>query len=151
MRYRDRNILSKVLSQRPVGFYAGIDPTAPSLHLGHLLPLMVLFWAYIHGHNTVSLIGSATAQIGDPSGRLVSRAETKQDIHRINAENLTRQVDTLWTRVAEYSTRHGYKPTSYGKTMLLDNRDWLFRLNIVEFLLSLGSSMRIGAMLGRDT
>ncbi|QIW97571.1 hypothetical protein AMS68_003089 [Peltaster fructicola] len=145
----DREHLRHVLQQRQVGFYAGIDPTAPSLHLGHLLPLMVLFWLYNHGHHAISLIGGATAQVGDPAGRLVSRTKTDQSTQSTNAESLHRQVCQIWERAEAYGRRHGY--TQSGKRTLLNNAEWLQSLNIIEFLRILGSGMRIGAMLGRDT
>jgi tyrosyl-tRNA synthetase len=55
-----REALDWLLTEKPVGVYVGVDPTAPSLHVGHLLPLMALYWMYLHGFPTVSLVGSAT-------------------------------------------------------------------------------------------
>lgn len=52
----DRDALDRLLTSKRIGAYSGIDPTAPSLHLGHLLPLMVLFWLHAHGHHTTSLV-----------------------------------------------------------------------------------------------
>jgi tyrosyl-tRNA synthetase len=51
-----RQTLDWLLTQKPVGAYVGVDPTAPSLHVGHLLPLMALYWMYLHGYYTVSLV-----------------------------------------------------------------------------------------------
>jgi tyrosyl-tRNA synthetase len=51
-----REALDWLLTEKPIGAYVGVDPTAPSLHVGHLLPLMVLYWMYIHGYYTVSLV-----------------------------------------------------------------------------------------------
>nr|POE77685.1 tyrosine--trna ligase, mitochondrial [Quercus suber] len=148
---RDRNALDKLLRTRRVGFYAGIDPTAPSLHLGHLLPLMVLFWLYHHGHHVVSLIGGATAQVGDPSGRLVSRTKTDEDVHESNNGAMTEQVERLWKRAVEYGQRHRLDSDHSGKLELLNNEAWLAKLNILSFLKTMGNGTRIGTMLGRDT
>nr|OQO23118.1 hypothetical protein B0A51_08648 [Rachicladosporium sp. CCFEE 5018] len=147
----DRNVLSNLLRKKHVGVYAGIDPTAPSLHLGHLLPLMVLFWLYMHGHNAVSLIGGATARVGDPSGRLKSRERTASSVHASNAQSLHVQVETLWQNATASGQKHGHEQKPEWRRQLLDNADWLGKVDIVSFLQLLGSGMRIGTMLGRDT
>ena len=56
LQYRERDDLDKLMTQKRVGIYAGFDPTAASLHVGHLLPLMVLFWFYIKGFSSTSLV-----------------------------------------------------------------------------------------------
>ena len=147
----DRNTLGRLLRSRNVGFYAGIDPTAPSLHLGHLLPLMVLFWVSLHGHNAVSLVGGATARVGDPSGRLTSRAKTAENVQEANFKAMLVQTGELWKSVMKYAQRHGYKDEQIGQYMLLNNGEWLDKLNILDFLKTLGNGMRVGTMLGRDT
>lgn len=54
---RDRELLEKIITEKRVGIYAGVDPTAPSLHIGHMLPFMVLAWAYVYGIRAVWLVG----------------------------------------------------------------------------------------------
>lgn len=147
----DRNGLEKVLQQRKAAIYAGIDPTAPSLHLGHLLPLMVLFWMSLYGHKVVSLVGGGTARVGDPSGRLTSRADTAADVQRSNFEAMFEQTGELLKSVKRYARRHGYREQEIGEHRLLDNAEWLDKLNVLDFLKMLGNGMRIGTMLGRDT
>jgi tyrosyl-tRNA synthetase len=149
--HSDRNVLNKVLQTKQVGVYAGIDPTAPSLHLGHLLPIMVLFWLYNHGHHAVSLVGGATARVGDPSGRLTSRERTQTSVQEANFQALYKEVGRVWKNAATYGEHHGYKAKPTWKKSLLDNADWLLKLNVVSFLQMLGSGMRVGTMLGRDT
>lgn len=149
--HSDREALNQILQKKQVGIYAGIDPTAPSLHLGHLLPLMVLFWLYNHGHHTVSLVGGATARVGDPSGRLTSREKTQTSIQEANFQALYKEVGRLWENAAKYGQRHGFEPKKSWRKTLLDNADWLLKLNVVSFLQMLGTGMRIGTMLGRDT
>jgi len=112
---------------------------------------MVLFWLYLHGHHTVSLVGGATARVGDPSGRLTSREKTDGSIQDANFQSLYNQVGKVWQTASNYGQRHGYKLESQGKRQLLDNADWLMKLDIVSFLQMLGTGMRIGTMLGRDT
>lgn len=147
----DRNTLEHLLRSRKVGFYAGIDPTAPSLHLGHLLPLMVLFWVSLHGHNVVLLVGGATARVGDPSGRLTSRTKTAEDVQESNFKAMFTQTGQLWKNVVNYARRHGYEESKIGQHDLLNNGEWLDNLNVLDFLKTLGNGMRVGTMLGRDT
>ena len=106
---------------------------------------------YIHGHHTVSLVGGATARVGDPSGRLISRDRTASSVQDANFKSLFRQVSNVWETAAKYGQRHGYEPKKEWKRQLLDNADWLLKLDIVSFLQQLGTGMRIGTMLGRDT
>ena len=147
----DRKTLDSLLRNRQLSFYAGIDPTAPSLHLGHLLPLMVLFWLYIHGHKTISLIGGATARVGDPSGRLTSRAKTTESVHDTNFRSLYKQVGAIWQNTEKYGVKHGYMPKPEWHREVMNNATWLEKLNVIDFATLLGSGTRLGPMLGRDT
>ena len=147
----DRGVLNKLLRTKHVGIYAGVDPTAPSLHLGNLLPIMVLFWVSLYGHQAISLIGAATARVGDPTGRLTSRAKTAESTQAENAVQMFNQMVALWKNATKYAERHGYKDTQIGKARLLENAKWLDQLSILDFLKVLGSGMRLGTMLGRDT
>jgi tyrosyl-tRNA synthetase len=140
--------LSNLVLRRRLTFYAGIDPTAPSLHLGHLLPLMVLFWATICGHNAISLIGGATARVGDPTGRLVSRQEMGEDVQAKNLKSIKKQVGALWAHMNDITKDS--RPGSM-EWKVLDNAEWLSKVNILEFLRIVGSGMRVGTMLGKDT
>ena len=112
---------------------------------------MVLFWLYHHGHNVVSLVGGATARVGDPSGRLTSRARTAESVHETNFKTMFAQVGRIWENASIYGQRHGYQGSSNGRRELLDNASWLDSLNILDFLKLMGNGMRLGAMLGRDT
>lgn len=147
----DRNGLDNLLRSKRAAIYAGIDPTAPSLHLGHLLPLMVLFWMSLDGLRVVSLVGGGTAKVGDPSGRLTSRAKTAEDVQQSNFQGMWDQTARLLKSMRKYAQRHGYKEGDMGEHRLLNNAEWLDQLNVLDFLKSLGNGMRIGAMLGRDT
>ncbi|GAB7355467.1 hypothetical protein MBLNU459_g5968t1 [Dothideomycetes sp. NU459] len=147
----DRSALDSLLTSRRVGAYAGIDPTAPSLHLGHLLPFMILFWLYIHGYSTTSLIGGATARIGDPTGRLTSRTEPKAQTRMSNLVSMHNQVRGLWMNVDKIAKKHGYVKTLAWKRAVLNNSTWMNKLSIVDFLSFMGKGARLGTMLGRDT
>ncbi|KAI5197430.1 hypothetical protein AUEXF2481DRAFT_63237 [Aureobasidium subglaciale EXF-2481] len=147
----DRNALDKLLTDKCIGAYSGIDPTAPSLHLGHLLPMMVLFWMYIHGHKAVSVIGGATARIGDPTGRLISRQEMDRDTIASNFISLQSCVRAMWQNAERYAERHGYPKEKTWSRSVKNNTVWLRKLKIIDFLTDAGTVARMGAMLGRDT
>jgi len=147
----DRNALDKLLTDKQIGAYSGIDPTAPSLHLGHLLPMMVLFWMYIHGHKAVSIIGGATAKVGDPTGRLTSRQEMDRNTRTSNLVSLHNCVRAMWKSVDVYAERHGYKKDDTWSKSIQNNSVWLSKLSIIDFLSDAGTVARMGAMLGRDT
>jgi len=147
----DRNVLDRLLRTRRIGFYAGIDPTAPSLHLGHLLPLMVLFWLFHHGHSVVSLVGGATARVGDPTGRLTSRQSHADATHAQNFQKMYSQVEDIWDKAVCLGEQRFAPTRQSGQYKLLNNAQWLEKVNVLDFLKMMGNGMRIGAMLGRDT
>ena len=134
-----------------IGGYVGIDPTAPSMHLGHLLPFMALFWMWFHGHPAVLLLGGATARIGDPTDRLNSREiMSNADI----AKNITKihyQLTRLWSNVAALRAKYGYQEDWAAKRSLLNNNMWLGSLSLYDFSKRLARHTRMGPMLSRDT
>lgn len=143
----DRNKLDELLRTKRMGFYCGVDPTAPSLHIGHLLPFMLSFWMFKYGHHVVSLVGGATVYVGDPTGRLSTRNELSRDERRTNIDSIEKQLGDLWMRVEgdKASTR------KRGRREILNNKSWLKDLKLMHFLREMGSGVRLGAMLGRDT
>ena len=89
--------------------------------------------------------------MGDPSGRLTSRAKTAETLHTANFNSMHAQLGRLWQNAETYGARHGTLDYDHGKRELLNNASWLNSLNILDFLKTIGSGMRIGTMLGRDT
>lgn len=146
-----RQALDWLLTEKRIGAYVGVDPTAPSLHVGHLLPLMALYWMYLHGYYTVSLLGAGTVQIGDPSGRTTARTRQGTDTQSMNVASIQWQLSSLWTNVKCLGIRHQYSHQVSRRQDLLNNRAWLEKLNAVELMRDLGSGMRLGAMLARDS
>jgi tyrosyl-tRNA synthetase len=134
-----------------IGAYVGIDPTASSLHVGHLLPLMSLFWMYVHGFHTVSLLGGATAKIGDPTDRLKSREREESHIRTAKMVKMHYQLKRIWLNIELYGKKYGYNWEWAWHRELSNNNMWLNRLPIIEFLQMLGPGMRIGTMLARDS
>jgi tyrosyl-tRNA synthetase len=140
-----------MMTEKRIGAYVGIDPTASSLHVGHMLPLMSLFWMYVHGYHTISLLGGATAKIGDPTDRLTTREETKKAIRTQNTVKMHYQLKQLWLNVEAYGGKYGYNWKWAWKRALVNNNTWMDTLPIMEVLQVLGPGMRMGSMLARDT
>ncbi|KAJ4992737.1 Tyrosine-tRNA ligase, mitochondrial [Stagonosporopsis vannaccii] len=146
-----RETLDWLLTEKRIGVYVGVDPTAPSLHVGHLLPLMALYWMYLHGFHTVSLLGGGTAQIGDPSGRMTARSHQGKDVRAMNTSSIRRQLEQLWTHVQCLGIKHHYPQETSRKQDVLNNRAWLEGLSAISLMRDLGSGMRLGTMLSRDS
>ncbi|KAH0841782.1 Tyrosine--tRNA ligase, mitochondrial [Fonsecaea pedrosoi] len=146
-----REDLDKLLTHRRVGVYAGIDPTAPSLHVGHMVPFMVLGWLYIHGYKANFLLGGFTASIGDPSGRLKGREMMSPSQRKGNMAAMHIQLKRLGASIETYAARKGYAREWAWRRSLENNVTWWSKVTAREFLSILGRHIRIGPMLGRDT
>ncbi|OTA95029.1 hypothetical protein M434DRAFT_237169 [Hypoxylon sp. CO27-5] len=144
--------IRELMRRQRIGAYVGIDPTAPSLHVGHLLPLMPLFWMYINGYRAISVVGGATAKVGDPTGRLHSREPiTKADI-TMNITKIHYQLKRIWLNVESQAGRFGYKkePRVWSRA-LVNNSQWYNSLRFIEIVDRLFKGMRLGPMLSRET
>jgi tyrosyl-tRNA synthetase len=149
--HRDRDQLNDFLIDNRVGAYVGVDPTASSLHVGHLLPFMSIFWMYLHGYHAVSLLGGATAKIGDPTGRLASRPKEAAAVRTANMVNMHYQMKKLWLNVEMMGRKYGYNWEWAWHRELVNNNAWMNKLGILELLQILGPGMRMGTMMSRDT
>lgn len=132
--------------------YAGVDPTAKSLHIGHLIPLMCLLHFQIRGHRIIPLIGGATGRVGDPSGRLVERqlADVKQV--EDNVVNLTSSIQAFFKRAYLYAGSHvsldsNVKP----EPVVRSNLDWHGSFTLLDFLQAVGVHARVNTMLNRES
>jgi tyrosyl-tRNA synthetase len=130
----DINGLSLLMDKEPVTFYIGCDPTAASLHIGHMVP----FFAFRHlreaGQKCIALIGEGTARIGDPSGRSETRKMLSYETLGGNAAAITAQLDRFI----------GFDGTS---AWTANNKDWLASLNYIDFLRDIGSHFSVNRML----
>ncbi|KHN98922.1 Tyrosyl-tRNA synthetase [Metarhizium album ARSEF 1941] len=143
--------IKEIMRVKRIGAYVGVDPTADSLHLGHLLPFMPLFWLWFHGYPAVTLLGGATARIGDPTGRLQSRENlTNSEISK-NVTKIHYQLTRLWTNAVTLRDKYGYRKDWAAKRHLLNNNMWLQGLSVYDFTKRLARNTRIGPMLSRDT
>ncbi|KAJ5498131.1 Raffinose synthase [Penicillium expansum] len=147
----ERDLLHKVLTEKRAGIYVGIDPTAPSMHVGHMLPFMVLAWGYVWGLPVTFLLGGATSRVGDPSGRLKGRDAVHSSIRKANMASMHMQLKKLGSSIEQYGRRHGHEKNPMWKRALTNNNTWWNSMPFLEVLRDLGAFMRLGPMLGRDT
>jgi len=135
----DEEALRKSL-EKPITLYIGFDPTAPSLHIGNLVVLLVLRRFQMAGHNPIALIGGATGLVGDPSGR--------------NEERVLNSVETVAAWVAKYReqlSRFLDFNTQDNPARLVNNLDWTENLSTIEFLRDIGKHFSVNQMLAKDS
>ncbi len=134
----DAEGLSKLLEEKSVSLYCGVDPTGDSMHVGHLIPFIMLKRFQLAGHRPVILIGGATGTIGDPSGRQSER--TLQTLEQVqeNVAKLTAQMKKLFMTEGDNQLR------------LVNNYDWIHKINVIEFLRDYGKNFSINTMLAKD-
>ncbi|KAK8103376.1 tRNA synthetase class I [Apiospora kogelbergensis] len=143
--------ISNLMKHKRIGAYVGIDPTAPSLHVGHLLPLMALFWMYLHGYGANSMIGGATVRVGDPTDRLKDRDDLTGADLTLNITKIHYQLRGLWRNVEHIGGRLGYQREWAWNRALLNNSTWFRNTPFMEVVQRLFSGMRMGSLLSRDT
>jgi len=131
--------LEKLLASGPQTVYIGFDPTAPSLHVGGMMQLMMLRRFQRAGHRPIALVGGATGMIGDPSGKSEERNLLSEDQLRVNVAGISEQM----RRFLDFEG-----PSS---AMLLNNFDWMRDFSYLEFLRDVGKSFPVGVMLGKDS
>lgn len=132
--------LDKKLSEGPQSAYIGFDATATSLHVGSLLPIMMLYWFQQTGHRPVTLMGGGTTKVGDPSGKDESRKMlTENDI-----DNNIKGIQQIF---AKYLT---YDDSNKGAVMV-NNAEWLDKINYIEFLRDYGPHFTINRMMTFDS
>jgi len=133
----DETELAKALNSGQLTFYIGFDPTAPSLHLGNLVQLLVMRRLQLAGHNPIVLIGGSTGLVGDPRPTAERTLNTKETVSEW-VEKLSKQA----SRFLEFS---GKNPAT-----LVNNLDWTESLSAIDFLREIGKHFRVGKMLAKD-
>ncbi len=128
----------RVRVNQPIKAYVGFDPTADSLHLGNLVPIMGLAWFQKFGHTPVAVLGGATGLIGDPSGKSVERNLLDQKTLSHNV----RCLEAFFKKIFHFSV--GPAP------IILNNNDWLGKFSLVDFLRDVGKHFRIGPMMAKE-
>lgn len=126
--------IAELFKNEKITFYIGFDPTADSLHVGHFLGMMVMAHMQKAGHRPVCLIGGGTTMVGDPSGKTDMRKMMTQDDIVQNGERFKKQMQ----RFIDFSE---------GKALMVNNADWLLKLNYIEFLREIGVHFSVNRML----
>jgi tyrosyl-tRNA synthetase len=119
--------------------YVGFDPTADSLHLGSLIPVMGLAHVQRHGHRPLVLVGGGTGLIGDPSGKSLERTLLTAELAAQNAAAIRAQLSRF------------FDVSSDERALILNNADWLLKLNLVDFLRDIGKHFSVNEMIRRDS
>ncbi|MRJ47331.1 tyrosine--tRNA ligase [Fundicoccus ignavus] len=136
----DADGLEKLLGEKAVGIYCGVDPTGDSMHIGHLIPFMILKRFQLAGHKPMVVIGGATGSIGDPSGRNSERTLQTMDTVKENARKLTAQMDNLFLKGDVEAS--GFR--------IVNNYDWLSEFSLLDFLRDYGKHFNVNTMLAKD-
>ena len=136
----DEEGLRQLTQEKAVSLYCGVDPTGDSMHIGHLIPFMILRRFQLAGHRPVIVIGGATGSIGDPSGRTSERVlQTKEQVQH-NVEKLTAQMKRLFLTSQE----------DQEAVRLVNNYDWTKDLSLLDFLRDYGKHFNLNTMLAKD-
>ncbi|HIW99400.1 MAG TPA: tyrosine--tRNA ligase, partial [Candidatus Nesterenkonia stercoripullorum] len=129
--------LEEALGGSPITFYCGFDPTAASLHLGHLVQLLTMRRLQVAGHRPLALVGGSTGLIGDP----------RQTGERVlnTPETVSGWVDSLRTQIQHYLDFGGTNAAT-----MVNNLDWTQQISAIEFLRDIGKYFRVGSMIKKD-
>ncbi|WP_445374857.1 tyrosine--tRNA ligase [Photorhabdus tasmaniensis] len=135
----DENALVERLAQGPVSLYCGFDPTADSLHLGHLVPLLCLKRFQLAGHKPVALVGGATGLIGDPSFKATERKLNTEDTVKEWVEKIRRQVSPF----LDFDCGESSAKTA-------NNYDWFGNMDVLTFLRDIGKHFSVNQMINKE-
>jgi len=132
--------LDELCAKETVTAYIGFDCTAPSLHVGSLVQIMMMYWFQQTGHRPIALMGSGTTRVGDPTGKDESRKVLSDETIEDNKAGIRKVFDKLLT--------FGDGPTD---ALMMDNADWLLGLNYMTFLRDIGRHFSVNQMIQRDS
>lgn len=158
---KSRGLLSQITTETldddlkkdtKLGIYLGADPTADSLHLGNLMPFMVLMHFYLSGQNVFPLIGGATGIVGDPSGRKTEREAMLAQQREQNVKQISAQMQQIMKNCVSVASKNGHKiPEPYGSITPVNNKNWWADVNMLWFLGTFGRHFRVNAMIARES
>ena len=137
--------LDALARSSPITAYIGFDCTAPSLHVGSLLPIMMLHWLQQTGHKPIPLMGGGTTRVGDPSGKDESRRLLTDDVIAANLRSI-REIFGRFLRFGD-----GKVLANKTDAVMANNADWLNALNYIDFLRDIGRHFSINRMLAFDS
>jgi tyrosyl-tRNA synthetase len=121
--------------------YIGFDPTADSLHIGSLVPILLLVHLQRAGHQPVALVGGATGMVGDPSGRSDER-------NLLDEESLRRNVAGIRAQLEKYID---FDPANPNRAALVNNYDWFRDISFIHFLRDVGKHITVNYMMSKDS
>jgi len=134
----DEALITELFAKGSVTCYIGFDPTATSLHIGSLVPIMALAHMQQNGNRPIALVGGGTGLIGDPSGKTEMRQVLTREQIDYNAQCLGRQLSQ-------------YLDFSDDRALLLNNAEWLTKINYIEFLRDIGRHFSVNRMLAAES
>jgi tyrosyl-tRNA synthetase len=137
--HTDEAGLAGLLESGPITLYCGIDPSADSLHVGHLVAVLVLRRFQEAGHRPLALVGGATGMVGDPSGRSDERVLLDAATLEANTEGIRAQLESLFDFSGDSAAR------------LVNNYDWTRDVSLLDFLRDVGKHMTVNQMLAKDS
>ena len=132
--------LDRAACERQLVGYIGYDCTAPSLHIGHLLPIMMLYWMQQTGHRPIALMGGGTTRVGDPSGK----DENRRILSYEQIEQNKQSIKGTFARFLRFGP-------SGSDALMADNAEWLTALNYIDFLRDVGRHFSVNRMLSFDS
>jgi len=136
----DRAALAARLVAGPITVYCGFDPTADSLHVGHMVPLLALRRFQLFGHRPIALAGGATGMVGDPSGKTQERQLLTREALTHNIARIKSQL----SRLMDFETQP-------NPARLVDNADWIAPLSLLEFLRDVGKHFSVNMMVAKES
>lgn len=135
----DEEGLAELLEAQKISLYCGVDPTADSMHIGHIVPLLTLRRFQMHGHQPILLVGGATGTIGDPSGRNEERQlQTMEQI-----DHNVRSIKVQMEQIFDFTSENG--------AVMVNNNDWIGKMSTIEFLRDYGKLISVNYMLAKDS
>lgn len=137
----DAEGMEKLLDTEKVSLYVGVDPTADSMHIGHIVPLLTLRRFQKAGHTPVLLVGGATGTVGDPSGRSEERQLQTMEQIEANVRGLKAQMERLFD----------FSSDAENGAILVNNNDWAGQMTLIDFLRDYGKLINVNYILSKDT
>jgi tyrosyl-tRNA synthetase len=141
--------LDKAAAEGAITAYIGFDCTAPSLHVGSLLPIMMLYWLQQTGHRPIALMGGGTTRVGDPSGKDESRRILTDEMINQNLAG----IRAIFSKFLKFESQNGEAGLgeNAGNAVMANNADWLNTLNYIDFLRDVGRHFSVNRMLAFDS
>ena len=138
--------ITNLLTEEQVTYYVGFDPTAPSLHVGSLVPIMAMAHLQRAGHRPIAIIGGGTTMIGDPTDKTEMRPMLSQEQISVNGTSILAQLQR-YLNLDKGITDSEQQQTAPKVGRFLNNADWLLTVNYIEFLRGIGKHFRVNEMI----